>query len=61
VAGHRCDALRGCQRELEGARDEGCVGYGAVRREGVPPFEVLTGGVVVAVCGDHLWFASRFA
>jgi hypothetical protein len=34
---------------MEGARDEGCVGYGAVRREGVPPFEILTGGAVATV------------
>jgi hypothetical protein len=44
-----------------GSERWGLCWYGAVRREGVPPFEVLTGGVVVAVCGDHLWFASCFA
>jgi hypothetical protein len=34
---------------MEGARDEGCVSYGAVRSEGVLSFEILTGGAVAAV------------
>jgi hypothetical protein len=51
-----CDALRGHRRELEGARDEEFVGYGAWRREGGPPFEILAGGVVAAVYGVRLSF-----
>jgi hypothetical protein len=49
--------VRRLARALAGARNEGCVGYGAVRREGVPPFEILVGGVVAAVYG----VTSRFA
>jgi hypothetical protein len=30
-------------------RDEGCVGYGALRRQGLPPLEILAGGAVAAV------------
>jgi hypothetical protein len=54
AAGHRSDTLRGRWRELEGARNEGCVGYRAGRREGGPPFEILARGSVAAVYGVRL-------
>jgi hypothetical protein len=39
---------------LEEARDEGCVGYGAGRREGGPSSEILAGGPVAVVYGVRL-------